>query len=82
MSEWRAEARLATKRLMSSTDDRDVEPRRREMSRASRERRSAVVSGRASMAERRCIVAGEEAVKEGRIEARSDMASQGALETC
>lgn len=67
---------------MSSTDDRDVEPRRREMSRASRERRSAVVSGRASMAERRYVVAGEEAVKEGRIEARSDMASQGALETC
>lgn len=62
------------KRLMSRTDERDVEPRRRDMSSASRERRSAVVRGRASIAERRCAVVGEVVVKVGRIEDRSDMA--------
>lgn len=73
----RAVAMAVARRLMSRTEERDVEPRRREMSRASRERRSAVVSGRDSSAVRRWEAAAVEGVKVGRTEERSDMAFGG-----
>lgn len=75
MSSWRAATTSLVNRLMSRTDARDVDPRRREISSASRDSNSAVDSGRASIAARRCAAVGLGVVNEGRTKARSDMAS-------
>lgn len=73
MSWWMQAVMSPTRRLMSRTEEPEVELIRREMSRASRVRRSAVVTEWSSRDVRRCEAAGEDIGNEGKSERRSDM---------